>query len=72
MESIHIEQGTAFIVRRDTNPIEFRLIVLNKVGLENLVLDMGNCKKAKIQDPYIMMKCSIAKGPIIFGERKKL
>ena len=57
-------EGSAFIVRRNCG---YLLIVLNKQGLDNLVLELEDCKKAKIQVPYIMMKCSTKKAPIIFG-----
>ena len=64
-------KGTAFIVRRTGagkhQPSDHLLIVLNKVGLENLVLNMGNCKKAKIQVPFIMMKCNTETTKIVFG-----
>ena len=57
-------EGATFIVRRGNG---YLLIVLNKHGLENLVLDLTECKKTKIQTPYIMVKCSVKKSPIILG-----
>ena len=66
-----IEQGTIFIVRRAESKkgqsSEYLLIVLNKAGMDNLVLDMANCKRAKIQADYIMMQCNTGTGRITFG-----
>lgn len=63
-------EGVTFIVSKAAqggNSRSYVLIVLNKQGLENFILDLANCKKAKIQVPYIMLKCSTKKAPIIFG-----
>ena len=57
-------EGAAFVVRKVSG---YLLIVLNKQGLNNLVLDLADCVKTKIQTPYIMLKCSTKKAPIIFG-----
>ena len=63
-------EGATFIVKRvipGNNPNNYLLIVLNKLGTDNLILDLADCKKAKIQVPYIMLRCSTKKAPIIFG-----
>jgi len=59
-------EGTAFIVTRTSNP-RFKLIVLNKQGLDNFYLDLSTVHKMKIQTPYIMLKCSTEKAPAIYG-----
>ena len=60
-----------FIVKRaprvDVPGPNFLLIVLNKLGIENMLLDLSQCMKARVQDPYIMLKCSMNGATIILG-----
>jgi hypothetical protein len=62
-------EGACFVVRRETQlgVPSFVVIVLNKQGIENFILDLVDCKKVKMQDPFIMMKTTMKGIPIIFG-----
>jgi len=59
-------EGSAFITRRSSQPLH-NLVVLNKQGIDNFFLDLNTVNKTKIQSPYIMLKCSTSKAPIIYG-----
>lgn len=62
-------EGACFVVRRKspTDIPSFCVIVLNKQGLENFILDLSDCKKVKMQDRFIMLKVTMKKKPMIFG-----
>jgi Dcp1-like decapping family len=50
-------EGAGFIVRNCGAPF-YSFIVMNKVGIDDFTLDMSKVQKAKIQDSYIMLRCS--------------
>jgi hypothetical protein len=62
-------EGACFVVRRKsaTDTPSFCVIVLNKQGLENFILDLSDCKRVKMQDRFIMLKVTMKKKPMIFG-----
>lgn len=52
-------EGAAYIVKAPTAP-RVSLIVLNRQGMDNFVLDVAFVHKVKVQEPYIMLRCAPA------------
>jgi Dcp1-like decapping family len=50
-------EGAAFIVRNCQAPF-YSFIVMNKMGIDDFILDLSTVQKAKVQDSYIMLRCS--------------
>lgn len=48
-------EGTTFIVMADIAPMA-RLIVLNKLDVQNYTLDLAQVNKVKLQPPYLMLR----------------
>ena len=59
-------EGAVFITRNCLPPF-YSLIVLNKMGPDDFILDMSTVQKAKIQDSYVMLRYSTGGAPIIMG-----
>lgn len=60
-------EGSAFVVTRSTAPV-CQLIVLNKQGIDNFVLDIPSVSKIKLQPPYVMIKYSTTVRMFFFTE----
>ena len=52
-------EGTSFVTRRSQMPL-YQLIILNKQGLNNFILDISSIHKIKLQPPYVMIKYSVS------------
>ena len=59
-------EGAVFITRNCLEPF-YSLIVLNKMGPDDFILDLSTVQKAKIQDSYVMLRYSTGGAPIIMG-----
>lgn len=59
-------EGGAFITLATSEP-KWNLIVLNRAGPDNFVLDLSSMIKVKLQPPYLMLRCATAGAPCIYG-----
>ena len=59
-------EGAVFITRNCLAPF-YSLIVLNKIGPDDFILDLSTVQKAKIQDSYVMLRYTTGGAPIIMG-----
>ena len=59
-------EGAVFITRNCLEPF-YSLIVLNKMGPDDFILDLSTVQKAKIQDSYVMLRYATGGAPIIMG-----
>lgn len=59
-------EGAAFITKSCQLPLN-KLIILNKQGPEDFVLDLSALNKLKVQPPYLMIRYSTNGAPIILG-----
>lgn len=50
-------EGAGFVVRNCDAPF-YSFIVMNKMGIDDFILDLSKVQKAKIQDSYIMLRSS--------------
>lgn len=59
-------EGTLFLVQADKEPCT-RLVVLNKLGMDNFSLDILQIRQAKLQPPYVMLRLNANKPYKILG-----
>jgi hypothetical protein len=59
-------EGSAFVVALQ-NSQHHQFIILNKQGIDNLVLDLASVNKIKLQPPYVMIRYSTGGAPVILG-----
>ena len=59
-------EGAVFITRNCLAPF-YSLIVLNKIGPDDFILDLSTVQKAKMQDSYVMLRYTTGGAPIIMG-----
>jgi hypothetical protein len=62
----HGVEGAVFITRNCLPPF-YSIIVLNKMGPDDFVLDVSTVQKAKTQDDYVMLRYTTGGAPVIMG-----
>ena len=62
----HGVEGAVFITRNCLAPF-YSIIVLNKVGPDDFLLDVSAVQKAKTQDEYVMLRYTTGGAPVIMG-----